>query len=187
MIKALAKVVDSMRAAAGFNRPHDVSVRIIGHVKAVLTGPDGVVKQVEEIHNLATSNGDSYFASAIRVGGAAWVTNALKLGTATTTPTKTGAGSFIGTGDYVTGSAKACDSSSPKVGGSPNITQYLRTYAAGEATNATINRVAIVDNTTDAGEVDATHTLATALFDNTIPKGASDTLAVTWTVTFLGA
>jgi hypothetical protein len=44
-----------------------------------------------------------------------------------------------------------------------------------------------VDNTTDAGEADATHTFAISVFDGAINKGASDTLAVTWNVTFLGA
>jgi hypothetical protein len=111
----------------------------------------------------------------------------MKLGTATTEAAKSGAGSYIAAGDYVSGSAKALDDSTPKQGASANIAQFRRLWAAGEGTNADINRVAIVDNTTDAGEADATHTFAISVFDGAINKGASDTLAVTWNVTFLGA
>jgi hypothetical protein len=44
-----------------------------------------------------------------------------------------------------------------------------------------------VDNTTDAGEADASKTAAMTVFAADIPKGASDTLAITWNITFLGA
>lgn len=179
--------VDRMRAVCGFNRDMDSRMRPRGFVEAVLRDQFGNIKQVERTHNLVTTNGDNYFAGLARVGGAVWATNAMKLGTATTAAAKSGAGSFIGTGDYISGSAKACDNASPKQGASANITQYLRTYAAGEGTSTTVNRVAIVDNTTDAGEADATHTAAIAVFPNTIAKGASDTLTVTWNITWLGA
>ena len=158
---------------------------IRGLVIAELFGPNGRLKQREVTHNLVTTNGDKYCAYACH----APMTDMddMKLGTATTAASKAGAGSFIAVADYITGSAHACDDSSPKEGASASIAQFIHTWAAGEATNATINRVAIVDNTTDAGEADATHTLATAVFAANIPKGASDTLKVTWDITFLGA
>jgi len=160
-------------------------VGIRGHVVAELFGSDGKLKQREEMHNLVTDNGDKYCA----YGCHAPMTDMddMKLGTADTAAAKSGAGSYIAVGDYITGSAHACDDDSPKEGAAADIVQYIHTWAAGEATNATINRVAIVDNTTDAGEADATHTMATAVFPATIPKGADDTLKVTWNVTFLGA
>jgi hypothetical protein len=68
----------------------------------------------------------------------------------------------------------------------PNIATYQVTWAAGENTN-TIRRVGIVDNATDAGEADATHTMTMGVFTADIPKGAGDTLVVTWCLTFLGA
>jgi len=59
--------------------------------------------------------------------------------------------------------------------------------AAGQGTNSNINRVAIVNNTTDAGEADATGTYSISVFGAAIDKGASDVLTVTWDVTHLGA
>lgn len=156
-----------------------------GEVIAVLRGPDGKVKGRQVTHNLVTDQGDIFAKSAIYT--AAYSTWGMKLGTASTAASKNGAGSFIAAGDYVSGSAKALDDSTPKQGASANICQFRRLWAAGEGTNATINRVAIVDNTTNAGEADATHTFAIAVFTAQIAKGADDTLQVTWNATYLGA
>lgn len=156
-----------------------------GVVIAEVRGPDGKLKQREVTHNLVTDQGDDFAKSAIYTG--AYTTWGMKLGTAETAAAKNGAGSFIATGDYISGSAQALDDSTPKEGASGNICQFRNQWAAGEATNATINRVAIVDNTSDAGEADATHTFAIAKFASTIDKGASDTLTVTWNVTVLGS
>jgi hypothetical protein len=136
-------------------------------------------------HNIVTDKGDAFAAAAIYT--AAYSGWGMKLGTASTEASKSGAGSFIAAADYVSGSAKALDDSTPKQGASANIVQFRRQWAAGEGTNATINRVALVDNTTDAGEADATHTFAISVFDGAINKGASDILTVTWNVTYLGA
>ena len=156
-----------------------------GVVVAELRDRIGNLKQREIVHNLVTDKGDDFAKSAIYT--AAYTTWGIKLGTATTTPSKSGAGSYIGTGDYVSGSAKALDDSTPKQGASANIVQFRRLWAAAEGTSNDINRVAITDNTTDAGEADATHTFAIAKFASAINKGADDTLTVTWNVTFLGA
>lgn len=156
-----------------------------GVVVAELRDKDGNLKQRKIVQNLVTGQGDKFAAAAFFTAGySAW---GMKLGTATTAATKTGAGSFIAVGDYVSGSAKALDDSTPKAGASADIVQFRRLWAAGEGTNATINRVSINDNTTDAGEADATHTFAIAVFSGAINKGASDTLTVTWNVTLLGA
>ena len=159
-------------------------VRARGHVLAELFGPDGALEQRQEIHNLVTDVGDNYLAS-LAYGTAGW-TYRMKTGSASTAATKNGAGSFPAVADYNAGSAHAMDATYPKVGVSANISQYKVTWAAGENTN-TIRRVGIVDNATNAGEADATHTMAMAVFAADIPKGADDTLAVTWTITFLGA
>jgi len=162
----------------------DARVRIVGHIVAELFGPDGKLKQREEIHNLVSDVGDNYLAS-LAYGTAGW-TYRMKSGSASTAATKSGAGSFVAVADYNAGSAHAMDATYPKVGASANIAQYKVTWAAGENTN-TIRRVGIVDNATNAGEADATHTMAMGVFAADIPKGALDTLAVTWTVTLLGA
>lgn len=156
-----------------------------GEVIAEVHGPDGKLKQREVTHNLVTDQGDIFAASAIYT--AAYSTWGMKLGTASTAASKSGAGSFAAVGDYVSGSAQALDDSTPKAGGANDICQFRRLWAAGEGTSATINRVGITDNTTDAGEADATGTYSMAVFAAQIAKGADDTLTVTWNVTYTGA
>ena len=160
-------------------------MRLRGVVIAELRDKNGELKQREVTRNIVTDQGDDFAKSAIYT--AAYSGWGMKLGTATTTATKSGAGSFVAAGDYVSGSAQALDDSTPKEGSSANICQFRNQWAAGEATNSNINRVAIVNNTTDAGEGDATGTFAIAVFSGAINKGASDTLTVTWNVTYLGA
>ena len=242
---------------------------IRGHVVAELFGPDGNLKQREATHNLITDVGDNYLAS-LAYGTSSW-TARMKTGSASTAASKNGAGSFVATGDYNSGSVHAMASTFPKndttikkitgtgtsgtlavgdavnsvttEGGStpdagagqgtimavvsstvllvrvtsgtfasgaghylvqtaapgtnhldgtmtvaetPNIATFQVLYAAGENTN-TIRRVSIVDNATNAGEADATHTASTAVFAADIPKAAGDTLLVSWLWSFLGA
>ena len=160
-------------------------MRLRGTVIAELRDRNGKLKQRRVTHNIVTDQGDDFAKSGIYT--AAYTGWGMKLGTATTTASKSGAGSFIATGDYISGSAQALDDSTPKQGASANICQFRRLWAAGEGTSSNINRVAIVDNTTDAGEADATGTFAIAVFSGAINKGADDTLTVTWNVTFTGA
>ena len=156
-----------------------------GEVIAEVRDKHGNLKQRSVTHNIVTSQGDKFAAAAMY--SAAYSGWGMKLGTATTAAAKSGAGSYIAAGDYVSGSAKALDDSTPKAGATNDIVQFRRLWAAGEGTNSNINRVAITDNTTDAGEADATHTFAISVFSSAINKGADDTLTVTWNVTFLGA
>ena len=128
---------------------------------------------------------------ASAASAAAYSTWGMKLGTRDDLPaSKTGEGSYIqadSAGDYISGSAQALDDATPKAGATDDIAQFRNQWAAGEATDSDINRVAITDNTTDNGEADATTTYAIAVFGATIDKGADDTLTVTWNVTYLGA
>jgi len=156
-----------------------------GVVTAILRGPDGKIKYTSVTHNLVTDQGDDFAKSAWYTG--AYTGWGMKLGTATTAASKNGAGSFVAAGDYISGSAQALDDSTPKEGASAIILQFRRLWAAGEGTNATINRVGIVNNTSDAGEADATGTFAISVFSGAINKGADDTLTVTWNVTYTGA
>jgi hypothetical protein len=166
-------------------------IRPRGIVTFEVRGPNGKLKDRRVIHNLITDVGDAYLAQLAYGTKIAAGLNAMKLGTATTAVTKNGAGSFVAVADYISGSAHATDASSPKVGAAANVILWQHTWAAGEATNATINRVGLVGCVTsvdDAGEADATRTWAIALLpDKPINKGASDTLLVTWNVTLLGA
>lgn len=161
-------------------------IRLKSRVVFELRGPDGKLKDRRVIHNLVTDNGDAYIASRMRT--TTTVMTAIMLGRTSTAAAKSGAGSFISTTDYVTGSKLACDNGSPAVGGTARVTHYERTWAAGVGTEAAIQRAAVVDNTTDAGEADGTHTLAIAVLPNApINKTATDTLKVTWDVTITGA
>lgn len=173
-------VVDECSVQAGYNRDPQDRVGYIGHVIAELFGPDGVLKQQEETHNLVTDVGDIYLAQLAY--GTAWATNGLKLGSASTTAAKNGAGAFPAVADYISGSAHA---PTLAVGASANILKITHTWAAGEATG-TIRRMGWCSNTTDAGEADATATAAMTVFGADIPKGTGDTLAITWNITFLG-
>jgi hypothetical protein len=168
-----------------FKRPFKDKVGLRGEVIAELRGPDGKLKQRLVSHNLVTDQGDNFFKSAIYT--AAYTAWGMKLGTATTAASKSGAGSFPAVADYVSGSAKALDDSTPKQGAAANIVQFRRLWAAGEGTSDNINRVGLVDNTTNAGEADATHTAAMSVFAAAINKAAGDTLTVTWNITLLGA
>lgn len=152
-----------------------------GRVTAELRDKDGNLKHRSVMHNIVTEQG--YKLAAAALYSAAYSAWGMKLGTATTAAATTGAGSFVAVADYVSGSAKALDDSTPKAGATANVIQFRRLWAAGEGTSATINRVSICDNTTDAGEADATHTFAISVFSGAINKGASDTLTVTWDVT----
>lgn len=170
----------------GLLNPFNSQMVMQGEVIAELRGPDGKVKQRQVTHNLVTDVGDKFAAAAMYTS--AYATWGMKLGIANTAASKSGAGSFIAVvDDYISGSNKALDDSTPKAGATDDICQFRRLYAAGEGTNATINRVCICGNTADNGEADADDTYATAVFAAQIAKGADDTLTVTWNVTYLGA
>jgi len=174
-----------IRRALAFALGFNPIMQMRGEVIAEVHRADGSLKQRLVTRNIVTDQGDFFAAGAIYA--AAYTAWGMKLGTATTTAAKNGAGSFIASGDYVTGSAQALDDSTPKAGATNDICQFRNQWAAGEATSSNLNRVAIVDNTSDAGEADATHTYAISVFSAAIDKGASDTLTVTWNVTYLGA
>jgi len=174
-----------LRRFLGRLNPFKDKMVMKGELVIELRGSDGKLKDKQVIHNLVTDQGDIFAAAAIYTG--AYATWGMKLGTASTAASKSGAGSFIAVGDYVSGSNKALDDSTPKAGGANDIVQFRRLYAAGEGTSATINRVSICGNTDDNGEADATDTYAIAVFAAQIAKGADDTLTVTWNVTYTGA
>jgi len=188
MQKESLGVRDQVIQSVGFNRGPQDGVGVKGMITVELFGPDGKLKYRSENHNLVTDKGDAHWAAVAY--GTALGTLGMKLGTASTATSKTynNAGAYVAVADYVSGSAAAMVDSYPKVGTSPNIAQYQSTWAAGVATNSTINRVSLCDNTTDAGETDGTHTWAIALMAPApVAKGASDTLTITWLITFLGA
>lgn len=111
----------------------------------------------------------------------------MKLGTGSTAVAKNGAGAALVT--YVAASQQVFDSSFPASSSSSGRRiQYKTTYAAGTATASGLNEVVIVcegvltDATSAAG-----FTISRALLSPVVNKGASDSLAITWNHTLLGA
>lgn len=160
-------------------------MRIVGHVSYDLFGSDGELKHHGETNNIVTDKGDALLSA---LAYTAAPTFHMKLGKTATAVSKIfdNAGAWIADADSEATGQQAMDATFPKVGASPNIVQFKVTYAAGAATE-TWNRVALVD-ATESNPADGTLTYAIALLpDRPVVKGAADTLAVTWTITFLGA
>lgn len=179
----LTRVGDTMTVDRGKGAADRAS--IIGEVRVELFGPDGALKGSCRTKNLVTAVGDQLYASR----GAGLTSSAtptgMKLGTGSTAVAKTGAGAALVT--YLSGSNKAFDATFPSATG--GVATYKRTYAAGEATTASaITEVVIVTDTiaTDATST-AANTISRALLTGIGSKGASDSLAITWTHTILGA
>lgn len=162
---------------------------IKGTVVAQVFGPDGELKAEVVTENLITDTGDTYYASR-GAGGAPVAPTGMRLGTGATAPSKNGPGAAIVT--YVAASNKALDANFPTsasrgAGLGARIT-WQATWGAGLATANGIAEVVLTNEsplTNVAGA--AGNTLARALLNPTVNKGANDTLVVTWYHDFLGA
>lgn len=111
----------------------------------------------------------------------------MKLGTGSTAVAKNGAGAALVT--YTSGSHQAFDATWPQSSSSSGRRiQYKTTYAAGTATASGLNEVVIVnENILADATTAAANTISRALLSPVVNKGASDSLAITWNHTLLGA
>lgn len=167
-------------------------VGILGYGLVILHGPDKIIPFM----NLVTTAGDEYYSQMAIAGvspaSAATPTKAsgMKLGTGTTTPSKSGSGAALGT--YLSGSNAAFDSSFPATAAVTGTdagwkATYQTTWAAGTATNSAISEVVIVnDSGTDATST-AANTYSRVLFSPTADKGSTQALTVVWNHVFLGS
>lgn len=191
-----AHMSDIVAASSGYHRPTSDGAGIRGYGVAELFGPDGVLKQRVEFHNLVTTAGDQYYAKKALVGignysgGTPTAANGMKLGTGTTAVAKSGAGAAVVS--YVSGSNVVFDATYPQAASNGGDTgwsaTYKTTWPAGTPAGTTngITEVVIVnDQATNSGS-SAANTYSRALL-TLINKGASDTLAITWSASFLGA
>lgn len=158
---------------------------IEGVVEWVLTGPDGQVKNKGRAFNIITQVGDRRYAEAgAGLGSPPAAATGMKLGTGATAPAKTGAtAAAIAAGTYITNSNQAIGTPTSNAPATPVVITYTATFAAGKATNATaITEAVLVNDTiaTNAASAEA-NTLSRVLLTGIGSKGASDTLAVTWT------
>lgn len=175
------------------NKPEGFSDKngLTGTVVIELIGPDGDVKERQEIANLITDAGDLYYAQ-MGITGVSPATPAaptlvarMKLGTGTTAAAKNGAGASIVT--YKSGSATAFDSTYPSthnLGAGLGVQAvYKTTFPAGTATGTALTEAVISTGTADSSA--GTH-ISRVVF-SAINKGAADSLAITWSHKFLGA
>jgi hypothetical protein len=113
----------------------------------------------------------------------------MKLGTGSTAVAKSGAGAALTT--YLTNSHQVFDATYPTAVNTPGAGTAITfkvTYAAGKATTASAITEAVIflDFLADATST-AANTISRVLLTGIGSKGASDTLALTWTHTWLGA
>jgi hypothetical protein len=164
-----------------------------GTITVKLFDENGDVKHEETVKNLITDAGDLYQATRIAAGvnsnGVSQPTlvTGMKLGTATTAAAKADAGLAT----YLTASNVTFDAGYPQVsnlgaGLGVNVV-YRCTWAAGVATSATINEVAIVNDAATNADSTAANTISRGVFGTTINKAAGEALEVTWNHKQLGA
>lgn len=171
------------------------TVVLEGFGTAVLLDEDGAIKEVVEFRNLITDAGDLYYAqkmiAAIAPASPAAPTamTGMKLGTGSTAASKAGAGAALVT--YLAASNVAFDATYPQtanLGSGLGVNAVYRcTWAAGVATSATINEVAMVNDSATNATSSAANTAARAVFGSVINKTATDSLVVTWNHKALGA
>lgn len=188
-------VTDSVTAVLGkatgkeWNRSRNEKMAVGGNVEVVLTGPDGTIKYHEIGENLVTDAGDENLAKRLATGDTAEIATGMKLGTGTTTASKSGAGSLLVT--YESGSQEALDTSPPATsdlgGGSGYRVTYICTWVAGDVVESALTEVILSHQTpiTDVTDI-AADVIARFVF-GAIDKQAGDSLVVTWNLDFLGA
>jgi hypothetical protein len=193
-------MLDSPRISDGFDlallRARGLEDLMAGEGLAVVRLFDerGRIKFDETVHNLITDAGDLYIAqkviTAIAPASASAPTamNGMKLGTGATAAAKNGAGAALVT--YLTASNVAFDATYPQtsnLGAGLGVTAvYKTTWAAGVATNSAITECAIVNDQATNATTSAANSISRIVF-TAVNKGASDTLAITWSHKFLGA
>lgn len=187
-----AKLSDALTIALG--RAHELcdGFGMVGFGVVELFDEYGNLKQAEPFANLITTAGDQFYAKMGIVGvspaaaTAPTLVSRMKLGTGTTAAAKSGAGAVLVT--WL--NTQAFDATYPvaaAVAGTDTgwTATYKTTWAAGTATNSAITEATISTDTTGAVGL-AADTISRTVF-TAVNKGASDTLAITWSHKFLGA
>lgn len=189
-----SRLLDGFALAVGRGREGLDHLGMLGHFHVELFDERGHLKFKEEGHNLITDAGDLYIAqkviTAIAPASASAPTamTGMKLGTGTTAAAKSGAGGALVT--YLTASNLAFDSTYPQtsnLGAGLGVTAvYKTTWGAGVATNTAITEAVIVNDSGTNATSTAANSISRIVF-TAVNKGASDTLAITWSHKFLGA
>jgi len=143
---------------------HD-DLKLKGRLNLVLRGPDGDVKQEEEIDNLVVTTGKNFVASRM-AGTSSSVMSHMAIGTSSTA-------AAAGNTALGTESARVSLTSTTVSG---NDVVYVGNFAAGTPSTATAVTEAGLLNASSGGAL-----LARTTF-SVINKGTADALTITWTV-----
>ena len=146
--------------------------RIFGHGRAVLRDAMGKLVELREFDNVFTDVGDAHVADQMQSTPAEAVMSDMAVGTVSTTLTA---------GDTQLGGEtdrNTLTSFTQGTAGDDNKVVYVGDWAAADATGALTEAGIFNSHTADAG------TMLCAQTFSVINKGASDTLQITWTVTF---
>jgi len=147
-------------------------LNVFGHGRAVVRDVDGALRELREFDNVFTDVGDAHVADQMASTPGESVMSDMAIGTVTTTltagDTQLGGELDRNTLTSFTQGASADD----------NKVVYIGDWAAGDGTGAITEAGIMNSHTADSG------TLLCAQTFSVINKGASDTLQITWTVTF---
>jgi hypothetical protein len=162
----LFEAQDRIELSVGRGAHLHAEAEITGHVLVEVFGPDGQLKDSRQVDNLVVDAGKAHIADRL-----------------STTPTGAAMGWMaVGTGAVAPAAANTAlgteldRNATTSITDSANVVTYVGNWAAGDATNSAITEAGIF-NAVSVGTM-----LARATF-TAINKGASDTLAITWTVT----
>ena len=136
-----------------------------GRVTLELYGPDGELKERQETDNLVVDAGEAHIADRLSSSPTGAAMGWMAIGTGAVAPAA--ANTALGA-EIDRNTCTATDAA--------NVVTYVGNWAAGDGTNSAITEAGIF-NAASVGTM-----LARATF-TAINKGASDTLAITWTVT----
>lgn len=169
------------------------AIGLTGYVVAEMRDKDGKLKARVEGHNLITNVGDQMYGER----GAGITTTAvpvgMRLGTQVTpaAPAKSGANSTLQA--FLSGSSVALSpAAASAANGNTRVITYIVTWGAGVATTASAITEAVLTNDavatawTVGGAGVQANTISRFLLTGIGSKGATDTLALTWTHTLAG-
>lgn len=167
---------------------------IIGEVLLQCYDENGDLRWEEIRKNLITTTGDQYYAKqgAQGVGGnsAPSLVNGMKLGSSGTAAAKSGTGSTIVSGGYISNSNVSFSAVSVAASAGTDTgwtITYTASWPAGTATNSNIQEVAIVTDQATNAAPPASACVSRAVISPSRNKQSGDTLVATWTHNFLGA
>jgi|SRR5262245_114590 len=160
-------IEDGIRVVLGRGRQlSEPILQIRGRVLVELRGPDGALKEQREVDNLVVDAGKNQIAQRMIDTSVAAPTH-MAVGTGSTAP----AAGDTTLGTELDRNALTSNTRSGKV------ETLVGNWAAGDATNTAIAEAGIF-NAASAGTMTARATFTA------INKGASDTLQITWTITY---